>query len=348
MEPVKIAMVGFGKGGRIYNAPMIASIEGLQIEKIMTSSRENITAAKRDFPNAKIVANFDEILTDPNIDLVVITIPNHLHKDFVEKALKAGKHVVVEKPFTPTVKEADELIELARNHKKILSVHHNRRWASDILTITKLLKEKKLGEIVEFEAHFDRFRNEVADAWKEKKDNPGNGILYDLGSHLIDQALMLFGHPSEIFADLRIQREEAEVTDNFEVLLFYPGLKVTLKAGMLVKEKGATYSILGRKGSFVKYGADIQEEAMINGQKPKDHKDWGKEPKEIWGKLNTIEESELMQSEPGDYSQFYRNIYRTILGKEELLVKPEQARDVIKVIELAIRSNSEKCLVKFR
>jgi len=347
MKKIKVAIVGFGKGARIYNAPDISSVEGFEITKIVTANNENIAAAKKEFPNAKVVAGFEEISQDPEIDLVVITTPNHLHKRFAEKALNAGKHVVVEKPFTPTVTEADELIQLARKNNRILSVHHNRRWDSDFLTIKKLLKEKKLGVIVEYEAHFDRFRNEVKDGWKEKSEIPGSGILFDLGSHLIDQALVLFGLPIEVYADLRIQRENSVVIDNFELLLFYPGLKVSLKAGMLVKEKGPTFSIFGRNGSFLKYGDDPQEEALKLGLKSKYLPEWGMEPQEIWGKLNTVEESLSVKSEPGNYTKFYQNIYNAITGKEDLRVKPEEARDVIKIIELALKSQAEKCRVAF-
>lgn len=345
MEKLNVALVGFGNGGQFYNAPVISSVDGLEIKKIMTS--RHAEPAKKDFPEAVVVQDFLEVTGDPAIDLVVITTPNHLHKKFAEPALNADKHVVVEKPFTPNIKDADELISLAKKKNKILSIHHNRRWDSDFLTIQQILKEKKLGEIVEYEAHFDRFRNEIKEGWKEEKEVEGSGILYDLGSHLIDQALVLFGNPQEIFADLRIQRKGSEVIDNFEVLLFYPDLKVSLKAGMLVKEKGPTYSVFGRKGSFIKYGVDVQEEALKNGRKPKDDPDWGKEPKSIWGKLNTLDEEKPVQSEPGNYTRFYRNVYNSILGKEDLLVKPEEARDVIKVIELAMQSNKERCRIKF-
>jgi predicted dehydrogenase len=346
-KKIKVAIVGFGKGASIYNAPDISSVEGFEITKILTANNENIAVAKKEFPNAKVVTGFEEITVDPEIDLVVITTPNHLHKEFAEKALNAGKHVVVEKPFTPTVAEADELIQLARKNNRILSVHHNRRWDSDFLTIKKLLKEKKLGVIVEYEVHFDRFRNEVKTGWKEKSEIPGSGILFDLGSHLIDQALVLFGLPTEVFADLRIQRENSEVIDNFELLLFYPGLKVSLKAGMLVKEKSSTFSIFGRNGSFLKYGEDPQEEVLKLGLKSKDLPDWGMEPQEIWGKLNTLEKSSFVKSERGNYTIFYQNIYNAITDKEDLLVKPEEARDVIKVIELALKSQAEKCRVAF-
>lgn len=347
MKKIKVALAGFGKGGRIYNAPVISSVEGFEIHKIMTSSQENIEAAKQDYPGAVVVQNFSEITNDPEVDLVVILTPNHLHKDFAIKALQAEKHVVAEKPFTPTTEDADELIALAQKKNKILSVNHNRRWDSDFLTIEKLVRENRLGKVVEFESHFDRFRAEVKDSWKEQKEIPGSGILYDLGSHLIHQALVLFGNPTELFADLRIQRENSEVTDNFELLLFYPELKITLKAGMLVKEKGPTYSVFGRKGTFLKYGVDVQEEALKNGQKPEDLPNWGKEPEKIWGKLNTIDREYKIESEQGDYRKLYQNVYAAITGQDDLIITPEEARDVIKIIELAEQSSIEKRVLPF-
>ena len=342
MKPIKVALAGFGAGGRIYNAPIIASVEALRITKILTSSPENIKAAKRDLPKASLVKDFTEILEDSEIDLVVITTPNQLHREYAEKALKAGKHVVVEKPITPTVKEAEVLIKLAQENGRILSVNHNRRWDSDIRTIKRILEEKRLGEVVEYEAHFDRFRPELKDSWKENKENAGNGILYDLGSHLIDQTLWLFGFPEEVFADLRIQRENSEVVDNFELLLFYPGLKITLKAGMMVKEPGPRYQVFGRKGCFRKWGMDVQEEALKKGIHPKDRTDWGVEPEDIWGKISSPSGDETIQSERGDYRKFYENIVASIRGEENLEVTPQQASNVIRIIELAIRSNSEK------
>ncbi len=347
MKKIKIAIAGYGKGARIYNAPIISSVEGFEISRILTGNPDNIAAAKEDFPNAKITSKFGEILDDPKIDLIIITTPNHLHKSFAEKALRAGKHVIVEKPVTPTSEEADHLIALAKKKDLILSVNHNRRFDSDFQTVKKILEEKKLGKVVLYEAHFDRFRKEVNQNWKEDKSNPGSGILYDLGSHLIDQALQLFGTPKEVFADIRIQRKDAEVPDYFELWLYYPNLKVSLNAGMLVKEKGPTFSIHGTKGSFLKFGEDPQEELLKIGIKPNGNWGWGIEPNEIWGKYSTMEKAAIIESEQGDYRKIYENVHQVISGNEELLVKPEEARDVIRVIELALQSNSEKRRVKF-
>ena len=348
MKKISTALAGYGSGGRIYNAPIISSVPGFSIDMILTSSPENIRAAKEDFPAARIVGDISEITANPDINLVIILLPNHLHYETAKTVLLAGKNVVVEKPFTATVKEADELIQLARKNDLLLSVNHNRRWDSDVQTIKKLIAEERLGEIVEYEAHFDRFRNQIKDSWKEDPEIPGSGILYDLGSHLIDQALMLFGTPSEVFADIRIQREGARVPDKFEILMFYSGLRVSLNAGMLVKEKGPAYSVFGTHGSYVKYGADVQEEALKNRKKPEDDSHWGEEPEEVWGKLNTLDEEKKLKSEPGDYRKIYENIYRALTENEDLLVTPEQARDVIKVIELACQSHSAKRVLEFK
>lgn len=347
MNQVKTAFAGFGPGGSVYNSPILASVPGFTVTKILTSSTSNAALAQKDYPKAEIVRNFSEILEDPEIDLVILVLPNHLHFSFAKQALEAGKHVLVEKPFTSNVKEATNLIDLAHQKNLILSVHHNRRWDSDFQTVKKLVESGILGKVVEYEAHFDRFRNEVKPGWKEKKENPGSGILYDLGSHLIDQALTLFGLPKEVFADIRMQRDGAKVPDAFELLLFYPNLKVTLKAGQLVKEKGPTVQVFGTKGSFVKYGADVQEEAMKQGKKPSETPDWGIEPKELWGKLNTVDEERLVESEPGNYPFLYQNLFNAITENEPLAVTSQQARDVIKIIEAAQKSQDERCVVTF-
>lgn len=347
MKFIHTALAGYGPGGSIYNAPIISSVSGFRIEKILTSSEANVEAAKTDFPQAEIVHVYSAILEDPSIDLVILVLPNHLHFTFAKQALEAGKHVLVEKPFTPHLREANELIRLAHEKQLVLSVNHNRRWDSDFLTVKKIIEQNSLGKVVEYEAHFDRFRNQVKPGWKENRENAGSGILYDLGSHLIDQALTLFGLPEEVFADIRIERKDATVPDAFELLLFYPNLKVSLKAGILIKEKGPTFQVHGTKGSFVKYGADVQEEALKLGKNPATEPSWGTEPNAIWGKLNTVEEERKIESEKGDYRQVYLGLYNAIILKETPAVTAQQARDVIRIIEAAQQSQDERRVVTF-
>ncbi|MGK0467763.1 Gfo/Idh/MocA family oxidoreductase [Clostridium sp.] len=350
-KKINVGLIGYGVSGRVFHAPIISSVPGLNLYKTYETNEKNIENLKNKYPNILVTSNIDEFFQDENIDLVVIAVPNTAHYSLAKRALEGGKNVVVEKPFTINTKEADEIIELSKLKNKLLTVHHNRRWDSDFKTVKKVIQSNLLGDIVEYEAHYDRFRNYIKqNAWREKK-LPGSGILYDLGSHLIDQAQCLFGLPKEIFADLRVQREDSETIDNFEVILSYDNLKVTLKAGMLVKEIGPHFTILGNKGSFIKYGMDVQEEDLKNDLIPKNIEEWGREPSSLWGNINTeINELQLtgkIESELGDYREFYENVYHSILGETELEVSPVQARNTIRIIELAEKSSLEKAWVKF-
>lgn len=349
MKKLQVGLAGFGPGGHIFNAPIINSTEGFIISSAMTSDPENMKVAKKNYPQVTLVTDFDQLLRNEQLDLIVITTPNHTHYPMAKEALLAGKHVVVEKPFTVTTREAEDLILLAKEKQVVLSINHNRRWDSDFQTVRKVIASEKLGKIVEYQAHFDRFRNYIKPGWKEQNDIPGSGILYDLGSHLIDQALLLFGFPWEVFAILSSQRADSRVVDSFEVFLLYPNLKVRLSAGMLVKKPGPRYTVLGRNGSFLKFGMDPQEEALKADQIPKFSSSWGVEDPQIWGDLYLDDSGETrkekVKSEPGDYRRFYQNIYQAIVNKAPLEVTPEQAKQVIHIIEAASRSHQTKQVV---
>lgn len=351
MKTVNVGLVGFGLAGRVFHEPILASVPGFKICKIYEGSDENIKIIKSKYNEDVITHDINQIVKNENIELVVLAVPNSVHYNLAKKALENCKNVVIEKPFTVTSKEADVLINLAKDKNKILTIHHNRRWDSDFLTIQKIAKENLLGNLVEYEAHFDRFRNFIKEnTWKEDI-LPGSGILYDLGSHLIDQAQCLFGNPDEVFADLGIQRNGGRIIDNFELILNYQNIKVTLKAGMIVRELGPHFKLLGTKGSFTKYGMDVQEAFLKAGKTPKDVIDWGKEPEELWGsidtELNGIHVIGKVESELGDYREFYRNVYKALNREEEINVTAQQARDTIKIIELAQISNIEKRWVTF-
>ena len=343
---IKTGIIGFGIGGNTFHAPIIYTTEGFEITRIRARKESEVALAQQRYPDALLTDNADDIIDDENIDLVVIATPNGSHHPLAKQALLAGKHVVVDKPFTINTADADDLINIAKQANKILSVHHNRRYDSDFKTIEKLLHANMLGRLVEFESHYDRFRNFLKpNAWREK-DEPGAGILYDLGSHLIDQPLVLFGNPEAITADIRVQREGTKATDNFELILHYPGLKVTLKAGMLVSQTLPRYILLGDKGSFVKYGLDVQEAALKEGLTPLIKSNWGVEPESVWGNLvttiNNINFSGKIQSEVGDYRGYYANVYAAIVDGKPLDVTPQHARNIIRVIELAMQSSVEK------
>ena len=343
---INVGLIGFGMAGQVFHAPMISSITGLNLKKIRETKKPNIELANRRYPNTEIVNSSDEILSDADIDLIVIATPNTTHYSLAKEALEHDKHVVVDKPFTITLNESRELIDLAESKQKMVSVFQNRRWDSDYKTVQKLIKEGTLGDLAEVEIHFDRFRpNLKGNAWREEK-LPGSGVFYDLGAHLIDQSLQLFGKPLELHADIRSQRSQSIVDDYFQIDLFYDRLKVILKAGVLVKELGPHFILHGTKGSFVKYGLDIQEADLKEGKIPNNGPSWGVEPDFLQGKLNIETEGETqitrVISEPGDYRGFYQNIYDHLANNTELEVKPEQAAEVIRIIELCFQSSEEK------
>ena len=345
-EIIRVGLIGYGMAGQVFHAPIITSVPGLQLAKIRETKPANIHLAKQRYPLTEVVADTKAILADEAIDVVVIATPNHTHYTLAEEALLARKHVVVDKPFTVTSAEADALISLATRQNRLLTVHHNRRWDSNSKTLRRVIASQVLGRLVELEIHFDRFRNYFRPgAWREENIS-GAGILYDLGPHLIDEAQVLFGLPLAITADERIQRTGGKTIDNFTVVLDYAALKVTLKAGMLVREPGPTYQLLGEQGSYVKYGTDVQEEALKAGLTPANTPDWGIELEARWGKINTEYQGlhlvGTIKSEPGDYREFYANVYAAVLGQEPLAVTPEQARNTIRILELARQSSAEK------
>jgi scyllo-inositol 2-dehydrogenase (NADP+) len=338
-KTIGTGIIGFGLSGKVFHAPFLHINQGFEIKKIVERHKKE---SQQIYPYAQVVDDYNNLLKDPEIELIVVCTPNTLHFPMVLDGLKAGKHVVVEKPFTPTSKEADELIKLADSVNRKIFVYQNRRWDGDFLTIKKVLKTGVLGNIQEYEAHFDRFKPEVNSlAWREFPV-PGAGILFDLGSHLIDQALSLFGKPISVKADIQSQREGGEADDYFKLILKYSSLNVILSAGMLVEETGPRFVIHGVLGSFVKFGIDPQEAALNAGQMP-EGEDWGSENPENWGMI-TIDYQDLnidgsIGTEAGNYMGFYDNVYDVMRNKGGMAIKPEEARDVIRIIELAYESS---------
>jgi predicted dehydrogenase len=343
---IRTGIIGYGLSGRVFHAPFIDVVEGYELTKISTSKPENVKLIEERYPVTAVVPDGRGIIEDPEIDLVIVTSPNTEHFRWAREALIAGKHVVVEKPFTVNVAEADELIEIAQRQGKILTVYHNRRFTSDTKTVRKILESGILGEIVDYESHFDRYRPNPrpGGAWREDP-LPGSGIFYDLGSHLIDQALWFFGMPLAVTADIDSQRPWAKADDHFDVRLHYPSFTATLKSGMLCKIPGPTYLIHGRNGSFVKYGLDVQEATLDTGAVPQG-KDWGREPESIWGNIcvdyKEVKIEGKVESEQGDYRDYFINLRDAINGKTKIAVKPEEARNVIQIIQLALQSSREK------
>lgn len=343
---VKTGLVGFGMSAKVFHAPFLRISSEYDIVAVF---ERNHADAQTVFPNAHIVRTLEEMLSDDSIELIVITTPNETHFPYAKAALEAGKHVILEKPFTTTSEEAGQLIHLARQQQRILSVYQNRRYASDFLTIKEIVLQKKLlGDVHEFETHYDRYRpDRKPQAWREEA-RPGSGILYDLGPHLIDQVLYLFGIPKTITADIRHQRPHAKVDDYFDIRLDYGFTRATLKASMLVREPGPRYIIHGILGSFIKYGEDPQEDLLKVGISP-DTALWGEELESQYGLLHTgVQDNTLKgnyDSLPGNYGQYYNNLFNTIRFKAPLKEKPEHGFNTVRLIELAIESNQKKCTI---
>jgi len=346
-DEISVGLIGYGVASRVFHAPVIQSVPRLKLRKIVERHGDE---SRKHYPWVEVVSDANSLLQDEKIDLVVIATPNITHFDLARASLLANKHVVVEKPFTTSSAQAQQLIDLARRQNRLISVHHNRRWDGDFLTVKKLLADKLLGRLVEYESHFDRFRNTPREnAWREENEE-GGGILFDLGSHLIDQAQVLFGLPQMITADIRVQRDHAQAVDNFELILHYPNLKVTLKAGMLVREQNMRFILHGIEGSFIKHGFDPQEELLRRGLTPAEPH-WGEEPSENWGTLDTqiegVHVERPLETIAGCYQGYYENIVAAIAGRAELAVRTEEAKHTIRMIELALESNEQRCTVPF-
>ena len=334
-----VALASYGMSGKVFHAPLVSAHPNFNLYKVL--ERHRAESVDR-YPGVLIAKQYEDLLSDAKVDVVVVNTPNAYHYDMTKAALEAGKHVVVEKPFTSTVAEAQQLIDLAEQQGQVLTVFQNRRWDSDFRTVQKVLAADVLGTVVEYEAHYDRFRNYIQpNTWKED-DGPGSGILYNLGSHMIDQALVLFGRPNALFAKLSVQRQGGKAPDAYHLILSYDSHQVVLKSSYLVRELGPRYKLLGSQGTFTKYGLDPQEDRLKLSISP-DNSQIGVESEDDWGTLDTefngLHFRGRIASEVGNYSLFYENLHQALQGEETLAVKPQEALDVIRLIELAYESD---------
>ena len=346
MNPIKTALLSYGMSGEVFHAPLLSGDPNFSLTTVLQRTSDK---AKLRYPNVTIVRHVDDIFKDDSIELVVINTPNETHFAYATQALEAGKHIIVEKPFTVTVEEADKLISLAARKKRILTVFQNRRWDGDFMTVKKVLDNNWVGKIAEFELHYDRYRNYIeANTWKEE-EGPGTGILYNLGSHMLDQVLMLFGMPNEVDARVGTQRPNGKVEDFYDIRMQYDSFYTIVKSSYLVREATPRYILHGTEGSFVKYGIDPQEQALKEGGRP-GSPGWGSEGKEFWGKLNCtiggLHYEGLVETLAGNYSEFYTNVYSAIRNNTPLSVKPEESRDVIKLIEACYESHQLRKAIK--
>lgn len=342
MPAIRTAILSFGMSGRVFHAPFIALNPGFELVGIWERTQ---SASLEFYPNIKIYRSLDEILNDSSIQLVIVNTPTNTHYEYTKKVLLSGKHAVVEKAFTTTLAEAIELNNLAIEKKLKLSVFQNRRWDSDFKTVKKVIEAGWLGNVVEAEIHFDRFKDSLSPKLHKEEPGPGAGILNDLGPHLIDQSLTLFGMPTAVYAELRIMRPHSVVDDYFELLLSYSDKVVRLKAGYIVREPIPAYVIHGNKGSFLKSRADIQEAALVANEKP-NNANWGIEPKEEEGFLHTEKEGivikEKIPTEIGNYATYYSLIEKAIRENIEMPVTAQDGINVMRIIDAAFQSNANK------
>ena len=345
MTPINTALCSFGMSGWVFHAPFITINPGFNFYAVWERTK-NLAAEK--YPAVKTYRTLEDMLADDSVELVVVNTPNYTHYEYAKKALEAGKHVIVEKPFTITVDEGNKLIELAEKQNKKISVYQNRRYDSDFKTIKKVVEGKWLGDLVEVEMHFDRFKEELSPKLHKETPGPGSGSLYDLGAHLIDQALQLFGMPEKIFADIHPVRPISKVDDYFELLLYYNKLRVRLKSSYVVREALPAYVFHGLKGSFIKPKTDVQETLLLAGITP-GKSDWGTEPESEMGLLHTEKNGEVVReyikSERGNYDEYYDGIYQAIRNNKPLPVTAADGLLVIKIIEAAYKSNETKKVV---
>ena len=344
--PIRSALCSFGMSGKVFHAPFIKVHHGFELYGVWERSSKN---ASKKYPYIKSYDTYEEMLADPSVELVIVNTPNSTHFNYAKKALEAGKHVIVEKPFVITSQDGENLIELAKEKNKKLFVYHNRRWDSDFKTVKGVLNKKLLGDIVEAEIHFDRYKEELSAKAHKELPGPGTGTLYDLGSHLIDQALQLFGWPEAVFADVDILRSISKVDDYFELLLFYPEKRVRLKASYVVREPLPSFILHGLKGTFIKSRADVQENDL-QAEKIPGTDGWGIEPETEKGLLHTEINGEIVRqtlpTEHGNYIQYFNEVFDAIRNNGVAPVSAEDGLKVIRIIEAAFESSKQKRVVE--
>ena len=330
--------------GRIFHAPFLEIHPGFELVGSYERSQKNIQKA---YPGTYSYDSLEEVIQDEDIELIIVNTPIPTHFDYASKALRAGKHVVVEKAFTNSAAEAIELQQIAQEVGKHIFVYQNRRWDSDFLTVKKVYESGLLGDIVEAEFHFDRYNGAKSPKMHKELPGPGAGIIFDLGPHIIDQALYLFGKPTHVFADLRKTRPGTEVEDLFEILLYYPEMRVRLKAGYYFKVPVPAFQLHGKLGSFIKTRSDRQEADLDAGRKPEGDS-WGQESPNDFGVIQVDGGNpERVPSEKGNFMAFYENVFQSLRGDANPAVSVRDGIYSMRVIDAAIESSRTKKVIKY-
>ena len=344
MQKIKTALLSYGMSGKVFHAPFLNFHPGFELLGSWERSKKLI---HQDFPSVKSYSTLEDLLED-DVDLVIVNTPVETHYEYAKQVLLAGKHAIVEKAFTTTVAQAEELAVIAKEKGLKLAVFQNRRWDSDFKTVQKIITDNMLGEIVEAEFHFDRYNPILSPKQHKETANSGAGILKDLGPHLIDQALCLFGLPQSVFADIRITREHSLVDDYIDILLYYSNFRVRLKAGFFVREAIPAFVVHGKKGSFLKPRGDVQEDELKLGNKP-NLETWGTESIEKRGLLHTEINGEIVKEYiptlQGNYFDFFDGVYQSITNDATEPVTAQEGVHVMQIIEAAIQSSAQKKVI---
>jgi len=342
-----VALIGYGVGGRFFHAPIISATRGLRLAAVVSSNADRANEARAEHPDARVVKSAEELFNDASgLDVAVISTANSAHVPLALAAIEAGLHVVVDKPIAPTSAEARRIVAEADRRKLMLTVYHNRRYDGDFLTLQRLISEHALGEIHKFESRFERWRPIPKPGWRESGDPAeAGGLLFDLGPHLIDQALVLFGTVTYVYAEIDRRRKNVEVDDDvFLALTHASGVRSHLWLSVLAAQKGPRFRVLGDRAAYTKFGMDVQEDALRRGELPRGV-DWGVEPSEQWGTLGDGEDLRPVPSEPGDYRNFYAGVVAAIRDGERPPVDPRDAVAGLEIIEAARTSASERRVV---
>ncbi len=342
MDDLGVGLIGYGLGGRAFHAPYVGATPGLSLRAVVSRDPAKVQA---DLPGMAVVPTADALFADPDIDLVIVSSPDAFHTEHALGALDTGKHVLIDKPFATSLADARRVAARAEAQGKLLTVFHNRRWDSDFLTLKRLIREDALGTIVQFESHFDRWRPDPAAVWKEARDG---GSWLDLGPHLVDQALQLFGMPDGVFADLAAVRRSAPAVDYFHVVLRYPHHRVILHSSKLVADHGLRFAVHGTRGSWIKHGTDRQEAATVAGKSPAGP-DWGVDPLPgIFTPGDDPWAARPVDNEKGDYRLFWQALATALRGTGPNPVPASEALNVMHVLQAGLSSAAERREVEIR
>jgi scyllo-inositol 2-dehydrogenase (NADP+) len=350
IAPIRVALLGYGLAGAVFHAPLIAAVEGLELAAIVTRDEERRSHARREHPDAELLSSPEEVWERAaDLDLVVVAAVNRAHVPLARSSIEAGLAVVVDKPIAASAKEGLALVLEARKRGVLLTVFQNRRWDADFLTLRGLLAEGNLGKVVRFESRFERWRPELSAGWRESADpRDAGGLLYDLGSHLVDQALFLFGPAVQVYAELDERRAGARTDDDtFVALEHESGVRSHLWMSAVAAQAGPRFRVLGSRAAYVKYGLDVQEEQLRSRRRPSDPS-WGREPEDRWGTLGSGDRLERVPTVAGAYQRFYEGVQAALREGAPPPVDPEAVVCGLEVLDAAKESARERRVVELR